>query len=176
MLSIDSDPLSTASASFLHSPTVLNSFPDQDNIINPKRKQLSAAAAATRRTMDATSSRSPPSTIQFPVKLMNTNDVRDDDGGADHDSSFPPDYRRRTVIDEMDFFAHKKHDDGNPMTITNSSADDLKEYSGSPAGLELNVNVRDLYQSLCLSLTFFFLPPLTAFIVGCTDRFESSYH
>ncbi|KAJ6319548.1 hypothetical protein OIU78_015048 [Salix suchowensis] len=26
------------------------------------------------------------------------------------------------------------------MTITNSSADDLKEYSGSPAGLELNVN------------------------------------
>ncbi|KAJ6680471.1 WRKY TRANSCRIPTION FACTOR 36-RELATED [Salix purpurea] len=139
VLSIDSDPLSTASASFLHSLTVLNSFPDQDNIINPRLKQLSVSAAAGR-AMDATSTGSPPSTIQFPVKLMNTNGVGDDGGGDDHDSSFPRDYRRRPVIDEMDFFAHKKRDDGNPMTITNSSADDLKEYSGSPAGLELNVN------------------------------------
>ncbi|KAG5231979.1 WRKY transcription factor [Salix suchowensis] len=122
-LSIDSDPISTASASFLHSLTVLNSFPDQDSIINPRLQQLSAsAAAAAGRAMDATSTGSPPSTIQFPVKLMNTNGVGDD----------------------MDFFAHKKHEDGNPMTITNSSADDLKEYSGSPAGLELNVNVHRL--------------------------------
>ncbi|KAJ6401339.1 hypothetical protein OIU84_016704 [Salix udensis] len=148
MLSIDSDPISTTSASFLHNLTVLNSFPDQDSIINPRLKQLSVSAAAGR-AMDATSTGSPPSTIQFPVKLMNTNGVGDDGGGDDHGSSFPPDYRRRPVIDEMDFFAHKKHDDGNPMTITNSSADDLKEYSGSPVGLELNVN----YSSL--STTFF---------------------
>jgi hypothetical protein len=148
VLSIDSDLISTTSAFFLHKPTVLNSFPDQENIVNPKWKQL---ATTGRQTMDATSARSPPTTIQFPVKLINTNDARDDDDEEDDDddddSSLPSDNRRRTVIDEMDFFARKKHDDGYP--ITNNSTDDLKD-SGSPTGLELNVNVRDLYQSLCL--------------------------
>lgn len=137
VLSIDSDLISTTSAFFLHKPTVLNSFPDQENIVNPKWKQL---ATTGRQTMDATSARSPPTTIQFPVKLINTNDARDDDDEEDDDdddSSLPSDNRRRTVIDEMDFFAHKKHDDGYP--ITNNSTDDLKD-SGSPTGLELNVN------------------------------------
>lgn len=135
VLSIDSDLISTTSAFFLHNPTVLNSFPDQENIVNPKWKQL---ATTGRQTMDATSARSPPTTIQFPVKLINTNDARDDDDDEDDDdSSLPSDNRRRTVIDEMDFFARKKHDDGYP--ITNNSTDDLKD-SGSPAGLELNVN------------------------------------
>ncbi|CAK7348994.1 unnamed protein product [Dovyalis caffra] len=132
-LFIDSD-LSTASGFFLHNPTVLNSFPEE-NIINPKWEQLTATITA-RQAMDATTTRSPPSTIQFPVNLMNTNDVHHD---HDHDASLPSDNRRRTVIDEMDFFADKKHDDGNPMSITNNSTDDLKD-SGSPAGLELNVN------------------------------------
>ncbi|XP_011047238.1 PREDICTED: probable WRKY transcription factor 31 isoform X2 [Populus euphratica] len=138
VLSIDSDLISTTSAFFLHNPPVLNSFPDQENIVNPKWKQL---ANTGRQTMDATSARSPPTTIQFPVKLINTNDARDDDDDEDddddNDSSLPSDNRRRTVIDEMDFFARKKHDDGYP--ITNNSTDDLKD-SGSPARLELNVN------------------------------------
>lgn len=137
VLSIDSDLISTTSAFFLHKPTVLNSFPDPENIVNPKWKQL---ATTGRQTMDATSARSPPTTIQFPVKLINTNDARDDDDDEDDDdddSSLPSDNRRRTVIDEMDFFARKKHDDGYP--ITNNSTDDLKD-SGSPTGLELNVN------------------------------------
>lgn len=137
VLSIDSDLISTTSAFFLHKPTVLNSFPDPENIVNPKWKQL---ATTGRQTMDATSARSPPTTIQFPVKLINTNDARDDDDDEDDDdddSSLPSDNRRRTVIDEMDFFARKKHDDGYP--ITNNSTDDLKD-SGSPTRLELNVN------------------------------------
>ncbi|KAJ6338769.1 hypothetical protein OIU76_008261 [Salix suchowensis] len=76
---------------------------------------------------------SPPPTFQFPVKLIRTTD-------HDHDSSLPSDIRRRTVIDEMDFFADRKHGADHMMTIISNNTDhDLKD-SGSPAGLELSVN------------------------------------
>ncbi|KAL9397572.1 hypothetical protein Peur_011825 [Populus x canadensis] len=129
-LSIDSDPIAT-SGFFLHKPTVLTSFPEEN--INPKWKQLAATSA--RQSMDVKPTRSPPSTFQFPVKLINTNEH---DHDHDPDSSLPSDNRRRTVIDEMDFFADKKHD-VDRMTIINNGTGDLKD-SGSPTGLELNVN------------------------------------
>jgi hypothetical protein len=162
-LSIDSDPIAT-SGYFLHKSTVLTSFPEEN--INPKWKHLAATSA--RQSMDVKANRSPPSTFQFPVKLINTNEH---DHDHDPDSSLPSDNRRRTVIDEMDFFADKKHD-VDRMTIINNGTGDLKD-SGIPAGLELNVNVRDLYQSLCLKCSF---SPLTVFLLGYTDWFESSYY
>ncbi|KAG6785234.1 hypothetical protein POTOM_010964 [Populus tomentosa] len=128
-LSIDSDPIATSGFS-LHKPTVLTSFPEEN--INPKWKHLAATSAT--QSMDVKATRSPP-TFQFPVKLINTNEH---DHDHDPDSSLPSDNRRRTVIDEMDFFADKKHD-VDRMTIINNGTDDLKD-SGSPAGLELNVN------------------------------------
>ncbi|KAJ6390210.1 hypothetical protein OIU77_024431 [Salix suchowensis] len=83
--------------------------------------------------MDAKATGSPPPTFQFPVKLIRTTD-------HDHDSSLPSDIRRRTVIDEMDFFADRKHGADHMMTIISNNTDhDLKD-SGSPAGLELSVN------------------------------------
>ncbi|XP_011006460.1 PREDICTED: probable WRKY transcription factor 31 [Populus euphratica] len=130
-LSIDSDPIAT-SGFFLHKPTVPASFPEEN--INPKWKQLAATGA--RQSMDVKATRSPPN-FQFPVKLINTNE-HDHDHDHDPDSSLPSDNRRRTVIDEMDFFADKKHDIDR-MTIINNGTGDLKD-SGSPAGLELNVN------------------------------------
>ncbi|KAJ6941228.1 WRKY transcription factor 31 isoform X1 [Populus alba x Populus x berolinensis] len=129
-LSIDSDPIATGRF-FLHKPTVLTSFPEES--INPKWKHLAATSAT--QSMDVKATRSPPSTFQFPVKLINTNEH---DHDHDPDSSLPSDNRRRTVIDEMGFFADKKHD-VDRMTIINNGTDDLKD-SGSPAGLELNVN------------------------------------
>ncbi|KAJ7008592.1 hypothetical protein D5086_005720 [Populus alba] len=132
-LSIDSDPIATGGF-FLHKPTVLTSFPEENT--NPKWKHLAATSAT--QSMDVKATRSPPSTFQFPVKLINTNE-HDHDHDHDPDSSLPSDKRRRsTVIDEMDFFADKKHD-VDRMTIINNGTDDLKD-SGSPAGLELNVN------------------------------------
>ncbi|KAB5569636.1 hypothetical protein DKX38_003429 [Salix brachista] len=83
--------------------------------------------------MDAKATRSPPPTFQVPVKLIRTTDHH-------HDSSLPSDIRRRTVIDEMDFFADRKHGADHMMTIISNNTDhDLKD-SGSPAGLELSVN------------------------------------
>ncbi|KAJ6686884.1 hypothetical protein OIU79_016596 [Salix purpurea] len=84
--------------------------------------------------MDAEATRSPPPTFQFPVKFIRTTDH------DHHDSSLPSDIRRRTVIDEMDFFADRKHGADHMMTILANNTDhDLKD-SGSPAGLELSVN------------------------------------
>lgn len=116
-LSIDLDPIGF----FLHQPIVLNSFPE-DNINNHNNFKCKLTA------MDATlNNRSPPSTIQFPVNLNCSNL---------HDSP-PPSDDKRTVIDEMDFFAKKDHDNkAAPSTDHADKKDDLDR----PTTLEFNVN------------------------------------
>jgi hypothetical protein len=121
-LSIDSaDPFGF----FPHRPIVLNSFPEDsnnnNNIIsrNIHKWKLS--------TMDATLNRSPPSssTIQFPLNLNCSHH---------HEDSPPLSDDKRMVIDEMDFFAEKSHD--------NEAFSTDKKDLDCPTSLEFNVNVR----------------------------------
>ncbi|XP_044501646.1 probable WRKY transcription factor 31 isoform X2 [Mangifera indica] len=70
-----------------------------------------------------------PSTIQFPV-CLNSSDYQETSDN------------KRTVIDEMDFFADKKHDGKTiamATTFTNNNRGD-KDNCNEPSGLELNVN------------------------------------
>ncbi|XP_062152757.1 probable WRKY transcription factor 31 [Alnus glutinosa] len=119
-LSIDSaDPFGF----FPHRPIVLNSFPEDsnnnNNIIsrNIHKWKLS--------TMDATLNRSPPSssTIQFPLNLNCSHH---------HEDSPPLSDDKRMVIDEMDFFAEKSHD--------NEAFSTDKKDLDCPTSLEFNVN------------------------------------
>lgn len=118
-LSIDTttDPIQF----FQHKPTtvIINSFLDQHH------RQWSLDAP-----MDTT--RSSPSTIQFGVNLNCTHD-HDQDQDQDQDHPQPSD-DNRTVIDEMDFFAHKNLDTD---PTNNNSNDNL----AGPVEYNLNVNV-----------------------------------
>ncbi|KAJ9170055.1 hypothetical protein P3X46_018191 [Hevea brasiliensis] len=80
-------------------------------------------------TPSASASRSPPPTIQFPVNLNSINHDHDDDD--DHTSLPSDDHNKRTVIDEMDFFAEKEHD-----STPSRGFKDPK----SPTRLEFDVN------------------------------------
>ncbi|KAL5797906.1 hypothetical protein ACOSQ2_002726 [Xanthoceras sorbifolium] len=121
----------------LHNPTVLNSFPEDHPINNNKWIKLGAAAVK----MD---SKAPPPTIQFPVYNFNhrsSHDDRQDSPRPSHDD----DDDKRTVVDEMDFFADKNDDVKPPgiatATANNFNADFKNNDSGEPTtGLELNVN------------------------------------
>ncbi|KAF2284926.1 hypothetical protein GH714_032617 [Hevea brasiliensis] len=121
-LSIDSDLIT--STFFIHKPTVLNSFPEE-NFKNPNCNNLTL--------MDASASRSPPPTIQFPVNLNSTTHDHEDD---DDDVSLPSDDNKRKVIDEMDFFAEKEHDEVKPSNNLTHGFKELK----SPTRLEFDVN------------------------------------
>ncbi|OAY33078.1 hypothetical protein MANES_13G068100v8 [Manihot esculenta] len=81
--------------------------------------------------MDATpaaASRSPPPTIQFPVHLNSTT--------HDH-RRHNSDDNKRTVIDEMDFFAKKEHDDDDRVEPSNGHG--FKD-NKIPTRLEFDVN------------------------------------
>ncbi|KAK8717751.1 hypothetical protein V6N13_045008 [Hibiscus sabdariffa] len=119
-LSIDSDPNLPF---FLHIPTVLNSFPEQEDtkpniIVIDNCTKLSVSAMDDASTANVTP---PPSTtIQFPVHL-----------NCSHDE------HPRRVIGEMDFFAEKNRklaDDSDHAADINDSMDRNR------TALELNVN------------------------------------
>ncbi|KAE8701335.1 dienelactone hydrolase family protein [Hibiscus syriacus] len=122
-LSIDSDPNLSF---FLHIPTVLNSFPEQQDtkpaiIINNNdnycpKVSLSAMDDASTANM----SPPPPTTIQFPVNHNCSNDEHP-----------------RRVIGEMDFFAERNRtDDVDDSDHANADMSD----SIDGTALELNVN------------------------------------
>lgn len=128
-LSIDSDPIGF----FLHRPIVLNSFQDDNNnyIHHKKIKKLLHSDS-----MDATIQRSPPHpTLQFPVNL-NCTTTHDDD-------------HKRTVMDEMDFFAdHKTHDrpsKANSSSDAAAEAADTKDLNSGHREREFKVNVSLLH-------------------------------
>lgn len=139
-LSIDSDPIGF----FLHKPIVLNSF-QEDQYIHHKNKLSTIATSMDTTTTIRTS---PPPTLQFPVNLNCTH-------VDDHHSDSPPppsSPEKRTVIDEMDFFA----DDKNHVAKASSTADadDRKDLVG-PRDIEFNVNVSDLTTHLNFSYFLF---------------------
>ncbi|KAE8685261.1 putative WRKY transcription factor 42 [Hibiscus syriacus] len=120
-LPIDSDPNISF---FLHIPTVLNSFPEQEDtkpnivLINSNFCTVPAMDDASKANM----SPPPPNTIQFPVNL---NCSRDE--------------HPRRVIGEMDFFAEKNRkltDDVDGSDHANAEIND----SIDRTALELNVN------------------------------------
>ncbi|KAG2712184.1 hypothetical protein I3760_04G112900 [Carya illinoinensis] len=111
-LSVDSDPIGF----FCHQPMVINSFPEDNPGREPKWK-LGA--------MDAALTNSAPPTIQFPLNL---NWSRRQDSPSSSDN-------KRTVIDEVDFFA-EKHGRDNKAASTDTDRKD----SDGPAALEFNVN------------------------------------
>jgi len=74
--------------------------------------------------MDATLNRSPSPTIQFPLNLNCSHHDKD---------SPPPSDDKWMVIDEMDFFAEKSHD--------NEAFSTDKKVLDCPTSLEFNVNV-----------------------------------
>ncbi|XP_041006580.1 probable WRKY transcription factor 31 [Juglans microcarpa x Juglans regia] len=112
-LSVDSDPIGF----FCHQPMVLNSFPEDNPGREPKWK-LGA--------MDAALTSSAPPTIQFPLNL---NWSRRQDSPSSSDN-------KRTVIDEVDFFA-EKHGRDNKASCTDT---DRKDSRDRQAALEFNVN------------------------------------
>ncbi|KAJ0051867.1 hypothetical protein Pint_02005 [Pistacia integerrima] len=122
-LSLNSDPIAGNNNFFLHHPTVLNSFPEDHHHRHHNKWKLTSL-------MDA--KRSPPSTIQFPV-CLNSSDYQEPSQLSDD---------KRTVIDEMDFFADKKHDvKAIAMATTNiNNHHGAKDNCNEPNGLELNVN------------------------------------
>uniref|UniRef100_A0A5B6ZKV7 Putative WRKY transcription factor 31 n=1 Tax=Davidia involucrata TaxID=16924 RepID=A0A5B6ZKV7_DAVIN len=113
-LSIDSDRIGF----FLHKPAVINSFPEANHHHHhhhhPKWKF---------EPMETTVNRS----------ILNLNFTHDQDAPAPSDE-------KRTVINEMDFFADKKHADSNATATTNIGAD-KKDLSGR-TDLNFNVNTR----------------------------------
>ncbi|KAJ7948138.1 WRKY family transcription factor [Quillaja saponaria] len=125
-LSIDSDPNGMF---FPHKPIVLNSFPEENNHNNNNNHKLKLI---TPMDMDApkVNNGSPPSTIQFQVSLNCAHD--------DQDSPAPSD-EKRTVIDEMDFFADEyNRDDDHKVGSASAEAD--KNDPSAPAILEFRVN------------------------------------
>lgn len=141
-LSIDSDPI----GSFLHNPIVINSFPDHPHphphplnwkkLLFNNNTSSSSSTTSTTCSMEATTkvnnTPSSSSTIHFPVNLtINTHDDH-----HDQDDDHEPSNDKRTVIDEMDFFAddHKNKND-HPSNI-----DQLKDESNRLSGFDLIVN------------------------------------
>ncbi|XP_044465237.1 probable WRKY transcription factor 31 [Mangifera indica] len=120
-LSLDLDPIA-GNNFFLHLPTVLNSFPEDQHHHHHHHHHHHNKWKITS-LMDA--KRSPPSTIQFPV-CLNSSDYQQSSQLSDD---------KRTVIDEMDFFADKKHE----ITNINDNPRD-KDNSNEPNGLQLNVH------------------------------------
>lgn len=146
-LSIDSDLIttttstSTTSGFFLHKPTVLNSFPEDNQNLKTYTHSPNRKFSAITNIMDATAIRSPSATtIQFPVNLNCNNDHGDQHHHALDDDG---DDKGRTIIDEMDFFSDKNAHDIKPTITNNTDHDQLKD-SGSPTELELNVNVSNM--------------------------------
>ncbi|XP_059661091.1 probable WRKY transcription factor 31 [Cornus florida] len=123
-LSIDSDRIGL----FLHKPpSVINSFSDHHNNNNnhhhhhPKWKL---------EPMETTGNRSSPaSSIQFPVNLNCTH----------HQDVPEPSDVKRTVMDEMDFFADKKPDRDDSKGATTTTDADKKEFN-EPTEMDFNVN------------------------------------
>ncbi|KDP24852.1 hypothetical protein JCGZ_24446 [Jatropha curcas] len=123
-LFIDSDLIT--SGFFIHNPTVLNSFPDQQIFNSNNNTKLTFMDSSTAATVPASSTTT--TTIQFPVNL--NHDANDDHHHHNHHASLPSD-EKRTVIDEMDFFAEK--DDVKPTNITS-------HHPKSPTRLDFDVN------------------------------------
>ncbi|XVF81634.1 hypothetical protein PTKIN_Ptkin15bG0170900 [Pterospermum kingtungense] len=118
--SIDLDP--PPFSFFLHNPTVLNSFPQQqDNTQHPNTNTTTNNNNVVKANipkyytapMDATTAKirspppPPPLTIQFPVNLSSCS--RHDQQQHHHHPCFPSDddhhNDKRTIVSEMDFFA-----------------------------------------------------------------------
>ncbi|KAG2716963.1 hypothetical protein I3843_03G153200 [Carya illinoinensis] len=116
-LSIDSDPIGF----FLNQPIVLNSFPEDDNNHHYHNRNIKWKLGA----MDATLNRSASPTIQFPLNL----------NCSHRQDSPPPSDAKRTVMDEMDFFA-EKHGQDNEAAYTDVDRKD----SDGPTALEFKVN------------------------------------
>ncbi|KAK2649388.1 hypothetical protein Ddye_016877 [Dipteronia dyeriana] len=114
----------------LHNPTVLNSFPEDHR---HNRHNISSSSGSDTWINNKMDSKTPPPTIQFPVYNFNHR-AHDDHDHGHRDSPLPSDDDKRTVVDEMDFFANDA--DVKPITATDKNND-----SGEPTtGLELNVN------------------------------------
>ncbi|KAL4368384.1 hypothetical protein GQ457_05G005010 [Hibiscus cannabinus] len=124
-LSIDSDPNLSFS---LHIPTVLNSFPEQEDtkpsiIINKNSSYCpKVSVSAMDDASTANTSPPPPTTIQFPVNLNRSQD--------DHP---------RRVIGEMDFFAEKSFKLAAEVDESDHANADINDPVDRTA-LELNVN------------------------------------
>ncbi|EXB37867.1 WRKY transcription factor 6 [Morus notabilis] len=123
-LSIDSDPIGL----FIHKPTVLNSFQqDQDYNNNHHNIKKEYGQLHPNYPMDSTIQRSPPpTTIQFPVNLNCTTSP----APSDRD-------QKRKVIDEMDFFRDNRSssmatsDDHKDLNINRmDQIDELKVNTG----------------------------------------------
>lgn len=80
---------------------------------------------------------SPPNTIQFPVNL---NCINRDHDHQDHHRSLPSD-EKRPIMDEMDFFAHKKDDDDHHSKGLTDNISDADEDKAAFCGPPFNVNV-----------------------------------
>ncbi|KAJ7981279.1 WRKY family transcription factor [Quillaja saponaria] len=133
-LSIDSDPTGSF---FPQKPVVLYSFPEGNTTTttttttnNPKWKLINPMDMDAPTTNN-NSSRSPPSTIQFPVNLNCAHD--------DHEDSQVPSDGKRTVIDEMDFFSDQRSRD-NDHKVTSVSAEAEKNAPCATSLLEFKVN------------------------------------
>ncbi|KAK8517815.1 hypothetical protein V6N12_016655 [Hibiscus sabdariffa] len=132
-LSIDSDPNISFS---LHIPTVLNSFPEQEDtkpsiIINNNSNYCpKVSVSAMDDASTANTSPPPPTTIQFPVNLNRSQD--------DHP---------RRVIGEMDFFAEKSFKLAAEVDESDHANADINDPVDRTA-LELNVNLAVLQVEL----------------------------
>ncbi|KAA8524706.1 hypothetical protein F0562_011129 [Nyssa sinensis] len=127
-LSFDSDRIGF----FLHKPTVINSFPE-DNHQHQHRHNNHHQHHHPKwkfEPMDAPVNRSPVPTI------LNLNFTHDQEAPA-------PSGEKRTVIDEMDFFAEKKHDHSNAAAAAaaTTTGADKRDLTG-PTKLGFNVNTR----------------------------------
>ncbi|KAK8994975.1 hypothetical protein V6N11_046041 [Hibiscus sabdariffa] len=121
-LSIDLDPISFS----FHTPTVLNSFP-QDTTSDINHRIMFPTTPCLTNTLATMSP--PPPVDQFPVKL--------------NPSFLPPGDNKRRVVGERDFFAEKSDrklvdDDG--VDSMHTSDADIKG-SADRTGLELNIGL-----------------------------------
>nr|QWQ79540.1 WRKY transcription factor protein 22 [Zanthoxylum armatum] len=109
---------------FLHHPTVLNSFPEDDHHINKNTQFCSF--------MDSKPSpAATPSTIQFPVCNISSSHDQDSSQQSSDDH-----HKRRAAIDEMDFFSDKNH-----ISHVNKSTANISntDYDPKESKLELNI-------------------------------------
>ncbi|KAK0589135.1 hypothetical protein LWI29_010152 [Acer saccharum] len=131
-LSIDQNNNSDHHFFLLHKPTVLNSFPEDHH--HHHHNISSSSSGSDTWINNKMDSKTPPPTIQFPVYNFNHRSHDDDHHNHGHrDSPQLSDDDKRTVVDEMDFFANG----GDVKPITTNKNND----SGEPTtGLELNIN------------------------------------
>nr|XP_048322945.1 probable WRKY transcription factor 31 isoform X1 [Ziziphus jujuba var. spinosa] len=131
-LSIDSDPIGF----FLHRPIVLNSFQDdKNNYIHHNKKKLLSNSMDNTIHQRSPPPPPPPTTLQFPVNLNRTGHDDDDHHHHRHDSPPSSSDQKRTVIDEMDFFADHKNYDHRSNANSSSAAD-----NNGHREIQLNVN------------------------------------